>query len=259
MFRLVWGSTLWLAMDETLHIEKVVRQHAEMERFFTGDFTLRGVEPVATADVCGPAVGGVNAAAELAAVAQEVAQCRLCEELARTRTKTVAGEGSPHARLVFVGEAPGGDEDRQGRPFVGRAGQLLTKIIQAMGLDRKDVFICNTLKCRPPGNRDPRPEEKSNCWPFLRRQLEAIQPEIIVALGSHAAKSLLDVNLPIGRLRGRFHEYFFSPDRPPIKLMATYHPAYLLRNYSQDNRRRVWEDMQMVMTELGIEGPGPRR
>ncbi|MBN1126059.1 MAG: uracil-DNA glycosylase [Sedimentisphaerales bacterium] len=243
-------------MDEAIDIKKAIQQHAEMERFFTGDFTLRAPEATVSAyegsmdtnQECDPKK-------ELADIARQVSVCTLCEELARTRKHTVPGEGDPQARLVFVGEAPGADEDARGRPFVGRAGQLLTKIILAMGLKREDVFICNTLKCRPPGNRDPKPDEKRNCGPFLQRQLEAIRPEIIVALGSHAAKSLLEVDLPIGRIRGRFHEYYFSPDLPPVKLMPTYHPAYLLRNYSQDNRRRVWDDMQKVMSELGLEAP----
>ena len=156
-----------------------------------------------------------------------------------------------------MGEGPGADEDAQGRPFVGRAGKLLDKIIEACGLKRSDVFICNILKCRPPGNRDPKPDEIINCLPYLQRQLETINPEIIVALGAHAAKTLLDTNKPIGQLRGQFHEYYTGMGRPPIKLMPTYHPAYLLRNYSQDNRKRVWEDMKKVLEELGL--PIPKR
>ncbi len=256
-----WARLNCPTMGKTIDIKKAVRQLLEVETFFAGDFTLKSpellCEPVA--DASGRAsdqMPDVSAAAgQLRTIAAEVAGCRLCADLARTRTKVVPGEGNPCARLVFVGEAPGADEDTQGRPFVGRAGQLLTKIIAAMGLERQDVFICNILKCRPPGNRDPKPEERDNCQPFLRRQLEAIQPEIIVALGAHAAKVLLDVNLPIGRLRGRFHEYYFSPEMPPVKLMPTYHPAYLLRNYSPDTRRRVWDDMQKVMAELGLKSP----
>jgi DNA polymerase len=156
-----------------------------------------------------------------------------------------------------VGEAPGADEDQQGLPFVGRAGQLLEKMINAMGLQRQDVFICNTLKCRPPENRDPKPDEIYNCMPYLKKQLEAIRPEIIVALGAHAAKTLLDTDRPIGQLRGQFHEYVFSDEIPPAKLMPTYHPAYLLRNYTPDNRKRVWDDLQKVMAELGLSKEKP--
>jgi len=159
--------------------------------------------------------------------------------------------------LCFVGEAPGADEDAQGRPFVGRAGQLLDKIIAACGLKRQDVWIGNILKSRPPDNRDPRPEEIIACLPYLQRQIELINPEIIVALGAHAAKTLLDTPKPIGQLRGIFHEYVPGIGRKPIKLMPTFHPAYLLRNYSEDNRRKVWEDMKKVLAELGL--PVPQR
>ena len=156
---------------------------------------------------------------------------------------------------MFVGEAPGADEDAQGRPFVGRAGQLLDKIIAACGLKREEVFIGNILKCRPPDNRDPRPDEIIHCLPYLQRQIEAINPEIIVALGGHAAKTLLNTVKPIGQLRGQFHEYYTGLGRPPVKFMATFHPAYLLRNYSEQNRRYVWEDMKKVLVELGLPVP----
>ncbi len=156
---------------------------------------------------------------------------------------------------MFVGEAPGADEDAQGRPFVGRAGQLLDKIIAACGLRREEVFIGNILKCRPPENREPRPEEIINCLPYLQRQIEAIQPDVIVALGGHAAKTLLNTVKPISQLRGQFQEYYSGIGRPPVKLMATFHPAYLLRNYTEQNRRYVWEDMKRVLTELGLPVP----
>ncbi len=152
----------------------------------------------------------------------------------------------PQADLVFVGEAPGADEDAQGRPFVGRAGQLLTKIIEAMGLKREDVYICNILKCRPPGNRNPQPEEIAACEPFLIRQLEAIRPRVICALGTFAAHTLLKSEAPITVLRGRFHTY------QGIPLMPTYHPAYLLRN--PEAKKLVWEDVQMIMKALREEG-----
>lgn len=170
-------------------------------------------------------------------IREDLGDCTRCK-LADGRTNIVFGAGSPDADLMFVGEAPGRDEDRLGEPFVGRAGQLLTKIIEAMGLRREDVYIANILKCRPPKNRDPQPDEVASCSPFLFRQIEAIRPKVVVALGAYAARTLLDTDLPISRLRGRFHEYRGT------QLMPTYHPSYLLRN--PQAKRPVWEDMQMV-------------
>jgi DNA polymerase len=187
-------------------------------------------------------------------LAKKMGQCQRCS-LGATRLNLVPGEGNPGARIVFVGEAPGASEDEQGRPFVGRAGKLLTNIIEAMGLQREDVYICNILKCRPPDNRDPQAHEIAACLEFLHEQLMIIKPEIIVALGAHAARTLLDTTEAIGRLRGHIHEYYPEPMSEPIKLIATYHPAYLLRNYSQDNRRQVWQDMQVVLKELGLPVP----
>ena len=172
----------------------------------------------------------------------ELGDCQRCH-LSETRHRIVFGEGNPHAELVFVGEAPGGDEDIQGKPFVGRAGQLLTKIIAAMELTRKDVYICNILKCRPPGNRNPLPNEIATCEPFLVRQLKAIKPRVICALGGFAAHMLLNSEAPITALRGSFHDY------QGIPLMPTYHPAYLLRNPGA--KRQVWEDVQKIMEMLG--------
>lgn len=177
-------------------------------------------------------------------VRNEIGDCQRCP-LGQARTNLVFGEGSSKARLVFVGEAPGADEDAQGRPFVGRAGQLLTKIIGATGFSRKDVYICNILKCRPPGNRNPKPDEIYACEPFLIQQIQAIQPEVICALGTFAAQTLLKKEAPITALRGRFHSYH------GIKVMPTYHPAYLLRN--EGAKKLVWEDIQLVMKMLGIE------
>lgn len=174
-------------------------------------------------------------------VRRDLGDCMRCA-LHAERKNIVFGEGNSGAHLVFVGEAPGADEDAQGRPFVGAAGQLLTKIIEAMGLARTDVYICNILKCRPPGNRNPRPEEIEACEPFLIRQLAAIKPAVICALGTFAAHTLLKSEAPITSLRGRFHQY------QGIDLMPTYHPAYLLRNPSA--KRQVWEDVQMVMKKL---------
>jgi DNA polymerase len=174
-------------------------------------------------------------------VKKELGDCQRCS-LGRVRTNIVFGEGNPKAEIVFVGEAPGGDEDIQGRPFVGRAGQLLTRIIAAMGLKREDVYICNILKCRPPGNRNPRPEEIAACEPFLIKQLEAINPRVICALGTFATRTLLKTDVPITVLRGKFHAYH------GIQLMPTYHPAYLLRN--QGAKKQVWEDVQKIMKLL---------
>jgi len=256
---------------------KAVRQHVEMEGFFAG-FAIRGKTgaqddsaptgappPVSASAPSQSATANPQsairnprstseAARDLEAVAAEVAQCRKCE-LGSSRKHPVPGEGHPRARILFIGEGPGADEDAQGRPFVGRAGQLLDKIIAACGLGRDEVFIANILKCRPPENRDPRPEEIINCLPYLQRQIEVIQPDIIVALGGHAAKTLLNTAKGISQLRGQFHDYYTGIGRPPIKLMATFHPAYLLRNYSEQNRRYVWEDMKKVLAELGLPIP----
>lgn len=174
-----------------------------------------------------------------------VAACTRCDELARTRTQTVFGAGNPHAELCFMGEAPGADEDRTGMPFVGRAGQLLTDIIHACKLKREDVYILNTIKCRPPGNHNPMPHEAANCRGFLERQLELIRPQYICCLGAVAAHNLLQTQTTIGRLRGKFHTV------NGIKVVCTYHPAYLLRNPSA--KRCTWEDMKMLMRAMGVE------
>ncbi len=276
-------------MAQDVDLNKVVRQHLEMESFFTG-FAVKGKPFAASGSASNreveesraeeqsvvfaspapsePALAedrgrqtqessrtmAVDVVKELEAIAAEARQCRRCE-LGGLRTNAVPGEGNPKTRILFVGEAPGADEDAQGRPFVGRAGQLLDKIIGACGLQREDVFIANILKCRPPENRDPRPEEIINCLPLLQKQIEVLNPEVIVALGAHAARTLLNTNRPIGQLRGEFQEYCNGIGRPPIKLIATYHPAYLLRSYTPDNRRRVWEDMKKVLMELGLPVP----
>jgi len=244
-----------LAMDNDIDIGKAARQIVETDAFFTGGFVLRGVTD---AVVDSSVEVDAGKAAALKGIADEAGKCCGCG-LGETRTNVVPGEGNPDARIVFVGEAPGADEDAQGRPFVGRSGKLLGNIIKAMGFRREDVFICNILKCRPPGNRDPKPDEIVKCIPFLHRQLEIIKPEIIVALGAHAAKTLLGSTKSIGQLRGMFHEYYTSEDAEAIKLMPTYHPSYLLRNYSVDNRKRVWEDMKKVLAELGMEMPKGKR
>jgi len=243
-------------MEKNSNIEKVVRQHAEMNSFFAGDFAIRAGSTTQKSVKAEESRNDVTK--ELEKIAAEVHQCRKCG-LGSLRTNAVPGEGNPNARIMFVGEGPGADEDAQGRPFVGRAGQLLDKVITAMGLKRSEVFIGNILKCRPPDNRDPRPEEVISCLPYLQKQIELINPDIIVALGAHAARTLLNTNKSIGQLRGQFHQYYAGLGRPPIKLMATYHTAYLLRNYSRENRERVWEDMKKVLAELGLPIPERHR
>ena len=182
---------------------------------------------------------------EISALAEAVSSCTLCG-LHASRTQTVFGVGNPAADLVFVGEAPGAEEDKKGEPFVGRAGKLLTDIIEkGMKLRRQDVYICNVLKCRPPNNRDPKPEEVQHCEPYLIRQLALIQPKVICALGRHAAQTLLRTTESTGKLRGRWHNYHDIP------LRVTYHPAYLLR--SPNEKRKTWEDVQEVMKVLSGE------
>ncbi len=183
--------------------------------------------------------------AVLQSCADRVAGCTRCPELAETRTQTVFGVGNPRAEVMFLGEAPGADEDRTGEPFVGRAGQLLTKIIIAMQMTREEVYICNILRCRPPGNRNPTDEEANNCREYLDTQIATVDPDYIVCLGSVAAKNLLDTKSPIGRLRGRFHEHGRA------RVLCTYHPSYLLRNPSA--KKDVWEDMKLLRREMGVE------
>jgi uracil-DNA glycosylase len=175
----------------------------------------------------------------------EVAGCTRCAELARTRKQTVFGVGNPDARLCFLGEAPGADEDRLGEPFVGRAGQLLTKIIEACHLKREDVYILNMIKCRPPGNRNPLPEELANCRSYLERQLDLIQPEFICCLGAVAAQNLLNTTLGIGKLRGKTHHFRGAT------VVCTYHPAFLLR--SPSFKKQTWDDMKLLMRKMGVE------
>jgi uracil-DNA glycosylase family 4 len=177
--------------------------------------------------------------------ATEVSICRKCR-LCETRTNTVFGEGDPNAQLLFIGEGPGENEDLQGRPFVGRAGQLLDKMIAAMGLKREQVFIANIVKCRPPNNRVPAPDEVATCTPYLVRQIELIRPKVIVTLGLPAAKYMLSTTQTMGRLRGQWQQW------RGIKLMPTFHPAYLLRSYTEENRQMVWSDLKAVMNELGL-------
>ena len=195
----------------------------------------------------GSAGKGGDSAVALAAIREEIGDCRRCK-LCSGRTHIVFGVGDPCAAVMFVGEGPGEEEDRRAEPFVGRAGQLLTEIItKGMGLKRSEVYIANVVKCRPPKNRNPEPDEIATCQPFLLRQIAAIRPRVIVALGKFAAQTLLETQTPISKLRGRWHDYRGT------KLMPTFHPSYLLRNPA--DKRLVWEDIQLVLRELGLPIP----
>jgi uracil-DNA glycosylase len=192
----------------------------------------------------------VDKAALLAAIQSRVAICVKCPHLARTRTQTVFGVGNPDAELMFIGEAPGADEDRRGEPFVGRAGQLLTRIIETMGFQRREVYIANVLKCRPDmppgssGNRPPTPEEMQTCLPYLAEQIDIIQPKVLIALGATAVEGLLGTRGVMREMRGKWHSHHDTP------LMITYHPSYLLRTQAPSEKRKVWEDMLQVLERI---------
>ena len=194
-----------------------------------------------------PALPTEQKQSELAAMnAQEVSVCKKCR-LCETRTQTVFGEGDPNAKIFFIGEGPGENEDLTGRPFVGRAGQLLDKMIVAMGLTREQVYIANIVKCRPPQNRTPAPDEVATCTPYLERQLNIVRPRVIVTLGRPATAYMLnDPKLTMGRARGHWHQW------RGIKLMPTFHPSYVLRSYTPETRRAVWSDLQQVIAEIGL-------
>ena len=188
-----------------------------------------------------------RSAEALAAIRTDLGECVRCKLHAQGRKQIVFGVGDPSADLMFIGEAPGADEDAQGVPFVGRAGQLLTKMIEAMGFRRDEVYIANVLKCRPPGNRDPHPDEVESCEPFLFQQIQTIQPKVIVALGKFAAQTLLKTQDPISRLRGRIYEYRGA------KLIPTFHPSFLLR--SPGYKREAWEDLKQALAIMGRQPP----
>jgi uracil-DNA glycosylase family 4 len=214
----------------------------------------RTVAEIATAK---PEHGVADPAAALTLIREDLGDCTRCK-LYKARTKIVFGVGNPRAELMFVGEGPGADEDAQGEPFVGRAGQLLNNMIKAMGLRREEVYIANVVKCRPPSNRQPEPDECDTCSPFLMRQIAVIKPKVVVALGATAAKNLLAMNSSLGELRGRFYDFKpggapLDPSWPGARLAVTYHPAYLLRDPRQ--KGEAWKDLQMVMKYLGIEPP----
>ncbi len=198
-----------------------------------------------------PSPGPAGSRAEdLAAIAAEIAVCTRCD-LSRSRSRTVPGHGHPKPQLLFIGEAPGEEEDRQGLPFVGRSGELLTRLIENLGLSRDEVFIANINKCRPPGNRPPTPQERETCIPFLERQLAVLQPQVIITLGATALHGLLRVETPISQARGTWHDFRGTP------VMPTYHPAYLLRNKS--SRFATWEDMLKVLERIGRRPPPEKR
>ncbi len=227
--------------SEENNIQRVLRQHLEIEKSF-------GISEVPKSKV-DEFVSGADASITrgkkqaLGDLENEFKKCMMCG-LSQGRTQVVFGSGNPDAELMFVGEAPGFDEDQQGQPFVGVAGQLLTKIIQAMKLRREDVYIANCLKCRPPSNRSPLPSEIATCKPILMKQIEIIRPTVICALGKFATQTLLQTDEPISRLRGRFVDW------NGIQLMPTFHPAYLLRNPA--DKKLVWEDAQKIMKVLGL-------
>jgi uracil-DNA glycosylase family 4 len=243
------------AIDDTIKVLEDMKRsgvtHVDVSRETLEELGKPGVvAAVPSGEVVSVGAAGTAAAtptSELAAIEARAKVCVKCGELSRCRHSVVFGVGSPRAEIMFVGEAPGHDEDMQGIPFVGRAGELLTKIIAAMGFKREDVYIANVLKCRPPQNRTPLPDEVTNCLPYLLSQIELIKPKIIVALGATAVRSLLDVQIGITKMRG--HWYTFRD----IPIMPTFHPAYLLRN--PPAKKEVWDDMKAVLEKLGREVP----
>jgi uracil-DNA glycosylase family 4 len=203
-----------------------------------------------------PEYGVADPVAALKLIREDLGDCTRCKLHKQGRKQIVFGVGNPRAELMFVGEGPGADEDAQGEPFVGRAGQLLNNMIKAMGLRREDVYIANIVKCRPPGNRQPERDECETCSPFLMRQIGTVKPKAIVALGATAAKNLLAINAPMTELRGRWYDFKptgSDPSWPGSRLAVTYHPAFLLRDPRQ--KGEAWKDLQMVMKYLGIEPP----
>lgn len=237
------------SQGELRDVARALLAHVEYQRLLGAHGVPIHADAPTTAAPPAPAEVVVTSASvagreTLDAVRADLGECQRCT-LAGGRRTIVYGVGNPQARLVFVGEGPGADEDAKGEPFVGRAGQLLTEIItKGMQLRREDVYICNVVKCRPPGNRNPEPDEVAACEPFLIRQLGAIAPEVIVALGKFAAQTLLRSKTPITQMRGRWFDY------QGVMLMPTFHPAYLLRN--PGDKRLVWEDIQKVMRVLGL-------
>ncbi|MEM8738637.1 MAG: uracil-DNA glycosylase [Planctomycetota bacterium] len=238
------------------HPQRVLRQHLDTDRLLGVDAVPLSASVPAAPDAPAPAPPpGRDKRETLATLDQfQVQSCTRCD-LYRHRTQTVFGEGNPDAELMIVGEGPGAQEDRLGRPFVGPAGELLDKQIVAMGLTRSHVYIANVVKCRPPNNRTPTAVEARTCGSYLQQQIAAVRPRVILAVGGPAAKFLLDTDTGITRLRGSWHRY--DNLDPPIPVMPTFHPAYLLRAYTAENRRLVWEDLQQVMRKLNHFADSP--
>lgn len=226
---------------------RILRQHVDTDRLLGIDAVPLGAAPAAAPTAASATDPNGKLAVLQTLDEQHVRGCTACG-LHHSRTQTVFGEGDPNADLMVIGEGPGADEDRLGRPFVGRSGELLDKQIAAMGFKRQDVYIANVVKCRPPDNRTPTPAEAETCGRYLRTQIQTIRPKVILTLGGPAAKLLLHTTTGITQLRGRWHTY--DAVDPPIPVMPTFHPAFLLRQYTTDNRAKVWDDLQQVMRKL---------
>ena len=245
------GGPMLAASAPELREEMAPRKSAVIEKPARNDI-FHGLNPKPEHNVSDPA-------AALQLIRQDLGDCTRCKLHQQGRKQIVFGVGNPHADLMFVGEGPGADEDAQGEPFVGRAGQLLNNMIKAMGIRREDVYIANVVKCRPPGNRTPERDECDTCSPFLMRQIAVIKPKVIVALGAVAAKNLLAISAPMAELRGRFYDFMpggartSDPAWQGAKLLVTYHPAFLLRDPRQ--KGEAWKDLQMVMKYLGLKLP----
>lgn len=247
--------------DEARKLRSTARQVLEGELLFSDPFLPAGRNPLPPPAAPSSRSGMTAEERATALEAMDVNEVRICTRcrLHQGRTQTVFGEGSPSAEIVFIGEGPGEEEDRTGRPFVGRAGELLTRMVAAMGLRRSDVYICNIIKCRAPGNRSPAADEADACRDYLLRQLQIIAPKVIVTLGNPATQKLLDTTVGITKLRGQWQKLpLLIPGLSGIEVMPTFHPAFVLRQYTADVRGKVWADLQEVMARVGLPTP-PRR
>jgi DNA polymerase len=257
------GSAVPAGIDSSLVLSTALQSELREEMAARKSAVITPVadQSISEAHTSKAEYGVADPVAALKIIREDLGDCTRCKLHEQGRKQIVFGVGNPRAELMFVGEGPGADEDAQGEPFVGRAGQLLNNMIKAMGLQREDVYIANVVKCRPPGNRTPEPDECDTCSPFLMRQIAAIKPKVVVALGATAAKNLLAMNSSLGELRGRFYDFkpagVRSNDRawPGARLAVTYHPAYLLRDPRQ--KGEAWKDLQMVMKYLGLKPQKP--